>query len=207
MSLEKLPVPTEAQITLLASDFGSVFQARMNAVTVALRNAIIAFNAQIDAAQTASQQVEPAPLDVALAGVNNTYKMTALRVWQQVQHRMVGSVSYADGLANGAFFQRAYNPNGVVFFVADGSMKCFMQKTVSVIANEQIDILFDFPGNFINVPYIAPLVNGHTSTLTYTMSQPLVANYTTQSSTRIFGVFSESQQITIQVLAEGFWYQ
>ncbi|MBP8226936.1 MAG: hypothetical protein KAX67_02780 [Pararheinheimera sp.] len=76
MSLEKLPVPTEAQITLQASDFGSVFQARMNAVAVALRNAIIAFNAQIDAAQTASQQVEPAPIPDALEGTNNTYKMT-----------------------------------------------------------------------------------------------------------------------------------
>lgn len=117
MSLEKLPVPTEAQITLLASDFGSVFQARMNAVTVALRNAIIAFNAQIDAAQTASQQVEPAPLDVALYGLNNSYKVTPLSLHHVMKKFGLGALASRldvlpdDAVTNGFFSAPAAWPN------------------------------------------------------------------------------------------------
>lgn len=82
---EKLPVPPLESIQLLTQDVGSVFQGKMNSVVVALRNALIAFNAQIDAAETASQQVEPAPEDVALEGTNNTYKMTPLRSAQLIE--------------------------------------------------------------------------------------------------------------------------
>lgn len=85
---EKLPVPSLESIQLLTQDVGSVFQGKMNSVVVALRNALIAFNAQIDAAETASQQVEPAPEDVALEGTNNTYKMTPLRSAQQTDKKM-----------------------------------------------------------------------------------------------------------------------
>ncbi|KOO57275.1 hypothetical protein WH43_14380 [Rheinheimera sp. KL1] len=82
---EKLPVPPLESIQLLTQDVGSIFQGKMNSVVVALRNALIAFNAQIDAAETASQQVEPAPEDVALEGINNTYKMTPLRSAQLIE--------------------------------------------------------------------------------------------------------------------------
>lgn len=82
---EKLPVPPLESIQLLTQDVGSTFQGKMNSVVVALRNALIAFNAQIDAAETASQQVEPAPEDVALEGINNTYKMTPLRSAQMIE--------------------------------------------------------------------------------------------------------------------------
>lgn len=82
---EKLPVPSLESIQLLTQDVGSVFQGKMNSVVVALRNALIAFNAQIDAAETASQQVEPAPEAIALEGANNTYKMTPLRSAQLIE--------------------------------------------------------------------------------------------------------------------------
>lgn len=82
---EKLPVPPLESIQLLTQDVGSTFQGKMNSVVVALRNALIAFNAQIDAAETASQQVEPAPEDLALEGTNNTYKMTPLRSAQLIE--------------------------------------------------------------------------------------------------------------------------
>ena len=82
MPLEKLPVP---EISLSTQDVGSVFQGKMNAAIEAVRTAIIAFNNQVDAALSASQQVDPAPQAEALAGTNNTYKMTPLRTLQQLQ--------------------------------------------------------------------------------------------------------------------------
>lgn len=93
MPLDKLPVPTIAELQLQTTDVGSVFQTKMNAAVIALRNALIAYNNQIDAALTASQQVEPAPYDVAVAGDNNSYKMTPLRVRQAMDHFGLGSLS------------------------------------------------------------------------------------------------------------------
>lgn len=90
MPLDKLPVPTIAELQLQTTDVGSVFQTKMNAAVIALRNALIAYNNQIDAALTASQQVEPAPFDVAVAGENNSYKMTPLRVRQAMERFGVG---------------------------------------------------------------------------------------------------------------------
>lgn len=87
MPLEKLPVP---DISLSTQDVGSVFQGKMNAAIEAVRAAIVAFNNQIDAAQTASQQVEPAPFEIAVAGGNNSYKMTPLRVMQAMDSKLAG---------------------------------------------------------------------------------------------------------------------
>jgi len=89
MPLEKLPVP---EISLSTQDVGSVFQGKMNAAIEAIRTAIIAFNNQVDAALSASQQVDPAPQAEALAGTNNTYKMTPLRTLQQLQQFGFGGV-------------------------------------------------------------------------------------------------------------------
>ncbi|EHR42742.1 pyocin knob domain-containing protein [Alishewanella jeotgali] len=78
----KLPVPN---IIINANDQGAVFQDKINASLEAIRNAIIAYNSQIDAAQTAMQYTEPASQSVALAGENNTFKMTPLRVKQAIE--------------------------------------------------------------------------------------------------------------------------
>ncbi|MDZ7903110.1 MAG: hypothetical protein U5L01_11445, partial [Rheinheimera sp.] len=95
MPLEKLPVP---EISLSTQDVGSVFQGKMNAAIEAVRTAIIAFNNQVDAALSASQQVDPAPQAEALAGTNNTYKMTPLRSMQQLQQFGLGgaAIDFAD---------------------------------------------------------------------------------------------------------------
>lgn len=93
---EKLPVPPLESIQLLTQDVGSVFQGKMNSVVVALRNALIAFNAQIDAAETASQQVEPAPESDALEGTNNTYKMTPYLVDLVLAYRLGTEGSLGD---------------------------------------------------------------------------------------------------------------
>lgn len=54
MAIEKLPVP---EIVLNTQDVGSIFQTKMNAAIEALRFAIIAYNNQVDAANTSGQQV------------------------------------------------------------------------------------------------------------------------------------------------------
>lgn len=54
MSIEKLPVP---EFKLLTADVGSEFQQKMNAAMLGVRNAIIAFNAQIDANETSTDRV------------------------------------------------------------------------------------------------------------------------------------------------------
>lgn len=107
MPLEKLPVP---EIVLSTQDVGSVFQGKMNAAIESLRNAIIAFNNQVDAALTASQQVDPAPQAEALAGTNNTYKMTPLRSMQQLQQFGFGglAIDLADFTAAGPNVGRLY---------------------------------------------------------------------------------------------------
>lgn len=54
MTTNKLPVPTD---TLETSDSGVVFQSKINTLFSAVKNAITAFNTQIDAAKTATAEV------------------------------------------------------------------------------------------------------------------------------------------------------
>jgi hypothetical protein len=54
MIIEKLPVP---EFELLTEDVGSEFQEKMNAAMLGVKNAIIAFNAQIDANETSTDRV------------------------------------------------------------------------------------------------------------------------------------------------------
>ena len=141
---EKLPVPSLESIQLLTQDVGSVFQGKMNAATLALRDAIIAFNAQIDAAQTAEQQVAPAPLDVALVGENNTYKMTPFLTAKFLQSFGLGvggdSAVYAgslNGVARTRFFNCGPNTTGGPTGVSlDGSKCLHMQWADSLTATQ-----------------------------------------------------------------------
>lgn len=54
MIIEKLPVP---EFELLTEDVGSEFQEKMNNAMLGVKNAIIAFNAQIDANETSTDRV------------------------------------------------------------------------------------------------------------------------------------------------------
>ena len=101
MAVEKLPVPN---IQLETSDFGTVFQQKMNDAMLAVRDAIIAYNNQVDAYLTAADFTEIASTAQMLAGTNNTLRVTPLRVKEALDARDedFGSLAYLDeGIAAG----------------------------------------------------------------------------------------------------------
>lgn len=106
MAVEKLPVPTTQ---LETSDYGTVFQQKMNEAMDNLRNAIIAYNNQVDAYQTAADFTEIASTEEMQAGANNTKRVTPLGTNAAITHR----IGTAGQLGNAAL-RTVGQANGVV---------------------------------------------------------------------------------------------